>query len=439
MKQQCPKCGNWVEGKKVVTFARKMTRGAVKNAGTIAKVAIDSLVPKTGTIIDGALDLATDALMDDDIVNEVANFVEDIVFDEFEYEFTCPKCGKIWTNYLEQQNHVNYDTTLEIIQTSSLQNIDIPNPRRLAILKDISSCSNQKNLHEGSSMAFANINSSKLKQVLKEKYGVTASNSDITSCKNVKDLINKLLMKIPASVNFQEQNNANSSDSQKKITQRNKKNNDISINRTKTTDVRRLGILREISSCSKNENLDEECTMRFANINPSKLSKLLKDKYGVSVREVDITICGTVKELVGKLLVKIPKDVTFSDLRNEKTEYRKNTVTKIINQYSEEELEYLDEIKACLEEDNEISPKERRLLDRLRIKLNISEGRAKELEGSLKVLQLTEEEREYLEEYKACLDEDGEISPKERRLLDRFRDKLGISEERVLELENSIR
>ena len=30
MKEQCPKCGNWVEGKKVATFARKMTRGAVK-------------------------------------------------------------------------------------------------------------------------------------------------------------------------------------------------------------------------------------------------------------------------------------------------------------------------------------------------------------------------------------------------------------------------
>lgn len=103
---------------------------------------------------------------------------------------------------------------------------------------------------------------------------------------------------------------------------------------------------------------------------------------------------------------------------------------------SEDEQEYLEEVKMCLEEDNEISPRERRLLDRLRNKLNISEERAKELEESLKAPQLTEDEQEYLEEYKLCMEEDGEISSKERRLLDRLRDKLGISVERAKELEN---
>ena len=104
---------------------------------------------------------------------------------------------------------------------------------------------------------------------------------------------------------------------------------------------------------------------------------------------------------------------------------------------SPNEQEYLEEVKMCLEEDNEISPRERRLLDRLRTKLNISEERAKELEESLKTPQLTEEEQEYLEEYKLCMEEDGEISSKERRLLDRLRDKLGISVERAKELENN--
>ena len=102
---------------------------------------------------------------------------------------------------------------------------------------------------------------------------------------------------------------------------------------------------------------------------------------------------------------------------------------------SEDEQEYLDEVKMCLEEDDEISPRERRLLDRLRVKLNISEERAKELENSLNTPQLTEEEQEYLEEYKLCLEEDDEISLKERRLLDRLRDKLGITVERAKELE----
>lgn len=90
---------------------------------------------------------------------------------------------------------------------------------------------------------------------------------------------------------------------------------------------------------------------------------------------------------------------------------------------------------AFLSEDGEISSCERRLLNRLREKLGISERRAQELEDSLNSSQLTSDEQEYLEEYRACLEE-GEISSKERRLLDRLRDKLGIHPSRAKELEN---
>ena len=71
------------------------------------------------------------------------------------------------------------------------------------------------------------------------------------------------------------------------------------------------------------------------------------------------------------------------------------------NKSKDPEGEYLEELKACLEEDSEISVKERRLLNRLRDRLGISEERAEELESSLLKPQLTEEEQEYLEEYKA--------------------------------------
>ena len=118
-------------------------------------------------------------------------------------------------------------------------------------------------------------------------------------------------------------------------------------------------------------------------------------------------------------------------------EYNKPSVQKKIQHaiISNNEQEYLDEVKACLEEDNEISPKERRLLERLREKLGISSERVIELEATLSVPQLTDEEKEYLEEYKACFEEGEEISPKERRLLNRLRDTLGISEERAIEIE----
>ena len=100
-----------------------------------------------------------------------------------------------------------------------------------------------------------------------------------------------------------------------------------------------------------------------------------------------------------------------------------------------EEQEYLEEIRACLDNDGEISSRERRLLDRLRKSLGITEARAKELEAS--VNNMSDDEKEYQEELKACL-EDGTISDRERRLLDRLRKSLGISEERAKAIEDRL-
>lgn len=111
-----------------------------------------------------------------------------------------------------------------------------------------------------------------------------------------------------------------------------------------------------------------------------------------------------------------------------------SATTTPISQYTEDEKEYLEELKTCLEERGDISASERRLLERLRKHLGISEERALELEESLKP-SLTDDEKEYLEEYKLCLEDGGEISASERRLLDKLRNRLGISEERAKEIE----
>lgn len=106
-----------------------------------------------------------------------------------------------------------------------------------------------------------------------------------------------------------------------------------------------------------------------------------------------------------------------------------------VSVFSETEKEYIEELKACLEEDEEISSRERRLLNRLRDRLGISEARANELEESLRKPQLTEDEQEYYEEYKACLEDGKRVSEKERRLLEKLRKMLGISEDRAKEIE----
>ena len=103
--------------------------------------------------------------------------------------------------------------------------------------------------------------------------------------------------------------------------------------------------------------------------------------------------------------------------------------------FTSAELEYIENIKEFLEEDAEITPRERRMFDRIRTKLGISEERAKELEDSLLKQQLTEDEEEYLEMYREYM-EKGEITDKERRRLDKFASALGIEEDRIKEIES---
>lgn len=97
------------------------------------------------------------------------------------------------------------------------------------------------------------------------------------------------------------------------------------------------------------------------------------------------------------------------------------------------EQEYLDELRECLADGN-IGNSERRLLNKLRIKLEISEERAKELEDSLHQPQLTDAEQEYLEAYQDAM-EDGIITEKERRLLNKLMKINNISEQRAREIE----
>ncbi len=113
---------------------------------------------------------------------------------------------------------------------------------------------------------------------------------------------------------------------------------------------------------------------------------------------------------------------------------QKNVLTENKSQLNEDEQSYAEEVKFCLE-DGTIGDKERRFLERMRIKLGISPERALEIEKSLQQPQLTEDEQEYLE---AVKDEivDGSIPEPSRKLLNRFRRSLDISEERASKIEN---
>lgn len=102
--------------------------------------------------------------------------------------------------------------------------------------------------------------------------------------------------------------------------------------------------------------------------------------------------------------------------------------------FSTEEQEYIDELKFMLE-DGEIGERERKSLERRRERLGITPLRASELEYSLSSPQITPNEKEYLEEVRLTL-EDGEIGPRERKFLDRCASRLGISPDKAKEIES---
>lgn len=102
-------------------------------------------------------------------------------------------------------------------------------------------------------------------------------------------------------------------------------------------------------------------------------------------------------------------------------------------QINNNEEEYLEQLKSFLEDSEELSERERRILGKYRESLGISEARAIELE---KKLVLNEDEKEYLIECKERISEEGIFSDKDRERLNRFKKMLSISDERAKYIES---
>lgn len=217
-----------------------------------------------------------------------------------------------------------------------------------------------------------------------------------------------------------------------------------------------LDIWRTLEYCTKISGIDKRYSLSYIGLRLERAEQfkaILNNVYGIGILTSDILSCSSVAQLLD--MVVCNPGVSSNSNRGFETEEDRRKTADLVNKevikklaesisnhkassgvnLEPSEQEYLETLKTIYEEDGEISSRERRLLNRLREKLCISERRARELEDSLNSSQLTSGEQEYLDEYRACLEE-GEISSKERRLLDRLRDKLGIHPSRAKELEN---
>ena len=496
MNQKCPSCGNYVEGKKKATIGRKMTRGVMKKGGTTAAGALIGTM--FGGPVGTVLGIAAGALMSD-TTTQAADEMYDAAVGEIEYEFSCPKCGWKWTDKANSNEQVDswrtdvyssheIDMNDEEVDWESKFQEDLDyfvenQDEIISIEKEVIDFINELDCNY--SYCCDDIICSQynfLQAFICLKYSVENwennlfelcyryINRAIEICDDNDEyntlyaILNIANIKIDENCvkTFVELNNNRpdfdndeyeffTTESWKYIynnvfvTVNNLIKDNIDIKKEDfyldiddAFEVKERGVV--ITGQVKTGCIEVGDKIILTNHdNSSKICQII----GIEMFKKLLDYC-EFGDNVGLLLKGIDNMdeirrgafVEYYDGESPVGSYLQNSLeTSSENEITSAEQKYLDELKACLEEDNEISPKERRLLERLREKLGITPERAKELEDSLSAPQLTDEEKEYLEEYKACVEDDIEISPKERRLLNRIRESLGISEERANEIE----
>lgn len=87
MKQQCPKCGNWVEGTEKKSIVKRGIRKGI------------SFIPIVGQIVDN-FDSGYQMVSGESIVDKFINKADSQIRD-IPYEFKCPNCGFSWESTID--------------------------------------------------------------------------------------------------------------------------------------------------------------------------------------------------------------------------------------------------------------------------------------------------------------------------------------------------
>lgn len=107
-----------------------------------------------------------------------------------------------------------------------------------------------------------------------------------------------------------------------------------------------------------------------------------------------------------------------------------NSVTALTNN----EDEFLNEVRFCLDNDGIIDSEEQVYLDKVSQKLGLTQTKAQELQNSLISPKLTDNEKKYIEAISE-LTIDGKIPPSSQRIVERYRKLYEVSSQRAEELD----
>lgn len=412
---ECPECGNWVEGKVKATLARKLTRGAVrKGASSAIGATIGTVIlPGVGTVVGSGIGIAIGALIEDHI-QEASDLVEDTVFDNADIQFTCPNCSHFWEKTEEEIRAMMIANEIE--SESDVEEIDDEEDEEEMTYGDLRRVSCIEHY-------------SRFLENLYDKEG-----------KNVQVVIDR----IKADTGLEMENF--------KV----KKQNDVLGNTF-------AFLIRETDEDFQWHNLvttlphgkaedDFELDMYYSGVFDNLGSVLIGIVKSGSVSVGD-TIAIYTKDgkqheaevtMIEMFMKKRPcaecgdslglgVDIDLGGLLGEIVAVKAISKEESVSELTSEEQEYVDALKEYLS-NGEIPERERKMLDRVRKALGITEDRAAQLESGLNQPTLSDDEKEYLEAYQDYL-VDGSIDEKSRKKLDIFRKGLGLSEDRAKEIE----
>lgn len=176
MNQQCLECGNYAEGKVVMTLSRKLTHSAFQEGGAKVVGGVFTLFLGSGAIGVIAAGILANTLFGDK-VDEMASFDESFVFHETEYEFACPLCGHKWT-----KKEISQDSLKSFVEAYVMTSGN--NQSKYALLESLKGSISNKTSNE-SCLNFLSEVSNKLQKGMKLVYDKRISNHDLKSYQNI--------------------------------------------------------------------------------------------------------------------------------------------------------------------------------------------------------------------------------------------------------------
>ena len=129
--EQCPKCGNYTQGVPSLSTSRRMVQTTVKSGtskiiGVIVGAAIGLPFGGVGAFITAPVGFLIGSLISSSVSKDVASAVDESMYENTTYCFTCLKCGTIWSKIFKTGQYVDNTTDEELEQQKA---------RRISIAK----------------------------------------------------------------------------------------------------------------------------------------------------------------------------------------------------------------------------------------------------------------------------------------------------------------